>query len=160
MLTVEEEVIGGVTIRTQRLNVLRALPLWARVVNLLAPAASCLDRLEKEDLTKLRTALDGEPSLDDLVKLVPAFLPFLASLDGAALVALGRDVLVSTTATVERNGKPTKIDLSREAGIVAAFGTDLGTFLRVLWFVGRVNFASFFAAAGSGDSLPADDLST
>jgi hypothetical protein len=155
--------IDGLEVRTQQLSVMRALPLWVRVSNILAPAFDCLDRLDSKTLEVLKEKYDkDELTQSDVINLLPVLGPFLKTLEADAVTRLARELFTATQILkTGPDGKKRKIELQgTDSKIVDAFGTSLLTMIKALWFVGRVNFRSFSSAGETDESPPADEAST
>lgn len=153
-----ETVIAGRTVRVSQFSVWRALPMWLRVGNALAPLTRSLDAMQPGDLVKLQ-ALKGIDDLDPAVLLntLPAFAGFFEQLSVPTIMEIAGAVLAGTVVTVPGEaGKPdAKIQLTGEAQINAAFGTDVIALVRAIWFALSVNFASSFRQSGFSEAARA-----
>jgi len=156
----DDRIIDGTRFITTSLPVLDGLVLWAQLGKLAAPAlsklrsvdatgvASVLARLGK--LEELDAALAG----DIFAAFGPALTELFAKLEPATMRALARSMLASTTAIVD--GVKLRF-ADGDVAIDAAFGDRFGTFMKVLFWVGRHNFQSFSSAphASIGGAQPA-----
>lgn len=145
----ETKVIDGTTFITTELPVMRGLVLGARLGKIITPMLSQLRGVDRPKMLAAVNAFRGDAKDMDLAALGDIF----EALGPAASEAftkiepiidqLARDMLVSTTAIVDG----VKVELNSDVAINAAFGGQLWTILKVLWWVGMVNFKKKLNAA-------------
>lgn len=139
-----KEIPGGYKVRAQPFGCMRALPMWVRICNVIAPALAALEGLSPPQRAAL-LALTDELTIDGLLAVAPLFAPFLAHLDGDALQTVAR-LLLGNAIVIRPDGK--KIECQgNDVQIEAAFGTNIRAMLHACLHIGILNFAGFTVPA-------------
>lgn len=142
-LKIGEDTIDGVRVLSQQLPAMRAMALASRLAKLFGPLASGVKNVS---VTNLGALMEGE-----LSAVAPVFGEFLSQLDDEAFMYLVRELLRETQA-VGSDGK--LVTLRSDEAINDVFNGKLGTLIKVVVWVGRLNFASFTAALPAGVGAP------
>lgn len=159
-LRTDERVIDGRRFYTTSFPVLEALPMWAAIGKLVAPAAARMRNADSlkiaETINRITKAEDIDVALagDIIGAFGPALMAFFQAVDPAELRALVRTMLSSTTAIVDG----ASIRMNDELAVHAVLGDNIGLMVKLAIWVGRHNFKGFRSAppVGNGGAPAAD----